>query len=173
MVCNTYLDETQEWWWSSEWSWPSKPRGCPELGQLSLPDPSLQTSQPPPHFLTHWNLRPLPLLLFLIKISKILIENYAISDIIADTDFSHQVMQWPWRHGNWVAVGSAVLRTMIRVPVPWDLFTMPASTAREEPHQVHHLCALILELHNIYFAKQWVNPTPSSMITPISFICMH
>lgn len=37
---------------------------------------------------------PLPLLLFLIKISKILIENYAISNIIADTDFNHQGMQW-------------------------------------------------------------------------------
>lgn len=43
---------------------------------------------------------PFATVIILIKISKILIENYAISDIIADTDFSHQVMQWPWRHGN-------------------------------------------------------------------------
>lgn len=36
---------------------------------------------------------PLPLLLFEIKIKKILMENYATSDVTIDTDFNYQTMQ--------------------------------------------------------------------------------
>lgn len=93
MVCSTFLDGTVEWWWWSKsgpglqnleaaLTWDSCPYQNPLCRLTSLRPPFWQ------------KFTPLPLLLFLIKVSKILTENHAISDIIADTGFSHWVMQW-------------------------------------------------------------------------------